>query len=166
MNALLMIAALLGATTNYNLSRSQEKENETLLSAEPVNVACVNASQTDDPTCASFELQTYGVHKVTLYIDYTNSTATKLELGISGNHDAAAPWYEVQGGGNIELPDVPLGPHRPYWSSTVATFPTTGNTESYLVTFFVNSPFTRVRIWATGGAVGDVVTVRATKTGQ
>lgn len=166
MNALLLIATFIGATTNYYHSDQQALEAAALLTAKPVNVACVNASETDDPTCASFELNTKGFVRVTLFISYTNSTATRLDLRASGNPDGAAPWYEIQGGSPAAAPVIAMGPNALYWSTTDADWPASTETRSYLVTFLVNSPMMRFRLWATGGAVGDIVSVKVIKSGR
>ncbi len=112
MNVMALI--VVGATTNYILANEQAVENAAMLSAEPLNVACVNASQTDDPTCASFEVNTKGFARITLLIDYTQASATRFDMAVDGSIDGAAPWYEIQGASGVELPDVPMGPHRPY----------------------------------------------------
>ena len=142
---------------------AQKPTRTAVLPTTAINTACDASIHTvESPACASFELDMQGYTQVTLLIEYTNSTATAVQIYMDGSMDRDAPWAIIQAGDGGTVPQIQMGDQYLSWPKSPATLATT----AWGVTFKdVNYPFVRWRLTTTGGAAGDTARVFVVRMG-
>jgi len=141
--------------------RNVQEVRAAVLTDVSVNTACdvQGGAALETPACQSFKISTNGFRRVTLLIKMVQSAATDLHIVWEGSPTGSAPFY-IQQGGKPDLPVVALSDYLPEKDISG------GGTFYSMVTFSVNSPFTRVRLWGVGADVDDKVSIDAIMLGR